>query len=351
MKTTVYVLGAGSSKEAGLPTGAELKIEIAGALALERQSGTVRNGDPLIYEALRMAFKQPAPPTSNFQELFAAARRISGAMPLAMSIDNFIDAHQGDRCVELCGKLAIVRTILASERKCSLFFDRTSGAIGPDFRKLEPTWFTALFQSLVENCRKADLPARLRRASFIVFNYDRCLELFLLHALANYYNLSIDDAAELLANVTVLHPYGTVGNLDELTHGAAAPFGAESSAESLLLRAAGIKTFTEGTDPDSSEIRQIRELVSAAQRVVFLGFAFHPLNMDLLCPRPAAPGALHKRTKDIYATAFRMSDSDTELVKGDLAYRLNADRDYVRIRSDRTCSELMRDYSRSLSYT
>ena len=53
----------------------------------------------------------------------------------------------------------------------------------------------------------------------------------------------------------------------------------------------------------------IRDTVRQAQTIVFLGFAFHQLNMDLL-NTGAEAGA-----KRVFATTYRISDSDTRHVK------------------------------------
>lgn len=42
-------------------------------------------------------------------------------MPQSISIDNFIDSHKGDKEIELCGKLAIVRAVLEAEAKSDAF--------------------------------------------------------------------------------------------------------------------------------------------------------------------------------------------------------------------------------------
>lgn len=62
-------------------------------------------------------------------------------------------------------------------------------------------------------------------------------------------------------------------------------FGQDLTPDLLLKLVVGIKTFSEGTDPESSDILEIRKHMGKANVLVFLGFAFHKLNMELINPR------------------------------------------------------------------
>ena len=125
-KSLVLVVGAGASKEVDLPLGAELKGTIAKALNIRYENGHRRvSGDGLIDEAFRTLAKSlPAPQTNDINPFLHSSRHIAGAMPQALSIDNFIDSHRGDERIAICGKLAIVRAILDAEKQSKLFVDR-----------------------------------------------------------------------------------------------------------------------------------------------------------------------------------------------------------------------------------
>ena len=109
---TVFVIGAGASKEVGLPTGDELKNLISKSLDIDTDAfdRKATSGDSLICETLI----REVPDGLTY---LPAAHHIRDAMPQAESIDNFIYQHQGDKKIELCGKLAIVRSILVAERR------------------------------------------------------------------------------------------------------------------------------------------------------------------------------------------------------------------------------------------
>src|SRR5690606_36661756 len=115
------------------------------------------SGDETILQALRLAVQQEEPPTRDINPHLHVCWRIRDAMPQAISIDNFIDVHQGDLRIELCGKLAIVRAILEAERRSLLYFDPYGEKRNISFESLQPTWLNSFFQLLTENCRASQL--------------------------------------------------------------------------------------------------------------------------------------------------------------------------------------------------
>lgn len=347
-KRTTIVVGAGASKEAGLPTGQDLKDLIAKSLNIKFDWREQKSGDHKISEALRLHVRKSDTPGTDINPHLHAARHIFEAMPQALSIDNFIDTHRRDDKIELCGKLAIVRSILAAESRSELYVDEQKRERRhPEFRNLQDTWYTSFFQLLTENCRLEDLVERARSITLIIFNYDRCVEHFLYHALQNYYKASPQEAAEIVQTIEIHHPYGKVGFLPWQQRSAAVEFGADPSPQQLLDLASQIKTFTEGTDPFSSEIASIRTSMLQASIVVFLGFAFHRLNMRLIAPGEAERG---QRKKLIcYATAKGISKSDCENLVAEINGAFGDPENKLNIRNDLTCHGLFQEYWRGLS--
>jgi hypothetical protein len=130
----------------------------------------------------------------------------------------------------------------------------------------------------------------LSTVTLIVFNYDRCIEQYLYLAFQTYYGMVAERAAGLVKKIHIYHPYGSVGSLPWYGGTQTSPFGHEPGAGELLKLAGGIKTFTEGTDPTSSDITAIRAKVLAADRLLFLGFAFHRLKRQASPARCWATG-------------------------------------------------------------
>ena len=112
---TLFVVGAGASKEAGLPTGNELTATIAKKVDIKfRDFNDQFSGDFEIAAALRSHASDVDGPPGDINPYLPACWHIRDAMPQAISIDSFID-HQGDDKIEVCGKLAIVRSILEAQ--------------------------------------------------------------------------------------------------------------------------------------------------------------------------------------------------------------------------------------------
>ena len=155
---TSFIVGAGASCEANLPTGEGLKRSIATMLDIkfDRQGNRI-SGDELIRDALALSVGSSNPTSQGIEPYIKAAWRIRNAMPQAVSIDNFIHAHQGDDKIELCGKIGIVRSILQAEKNSLLRFKTANGSSSVSFHAVENTWFNRFFQLLTENCDRNGL--------------------------------------------------------------------------------------------------------------------------------------------------------------------------------------------------
>lgn len=340
------VVGAGASSEFGLPTGDGLKSNITSLLNIRfEEFGRQSAGDHSICEALRLVAAERFNGQRSVNPFLDSLQHIRDAMPQALSIDNFIDTHQGNENIEICGKLAITRAILSAEKKSKIYVDPSNYKNRLRFDQSEDTWLSPLLKIVTENCRESDLKQRFSGLNFVVFNYDRCVEHYLYSWLKSYYRLSDDTTAAIVNGVEIYHPYGTVGLLpwQSCTENAV-PFGAELDQHQLLSIARQIKTFTEGTDPSSSDISQIKSLMQTSERIVFLGFAYHRLNLQLL-------GSPHKRTanvRHIFGTAFGISTHNTDLIKRALVKTTSVPHESIHLRNDLLCSGLMNEYSRSL---
>ncbi|MBN8476307.1 hypothetical protein [Sulfuritalea sp.] len=348
MKSLVLVLGAGASKEVSLPIGTELKSDIGRLLDIRFEHGLRQaSGDYKIAEALRLIASKEKEQTRNINPFVHMCWRIRDAMPQAISIDNFIDCHADEPKIAVCGKLAIARAILAAEGKSTLTINGRNIHNKLDFARNAKTWFNSFFQLLTENCRAEDLPARLRSVGVITFNYDRCFEHYLFNAIQNYYGSSADKSAELLTNLEVHHPYGMVGSLPWMRRQASIDFGADIHVNELVTVSQQLRTFTEGTDPTVSDIDSIRATVADTKRLVFLGFAFHRLNMELLFGTSGS--SMKKTTQGVFGSAFGISPSDCKVVADELSSHTGLNIGPIQLRNDLTCATLVQEYWRSLS--
>ncbi len=343
---TVFVIGAGASKEAKLPTGHELKKSIVDLLNITFDFNQQKSGDYQIVNAFRLIVKTPDGRNGDINPYLTEARHIRDALPLAISIDNFLDSHRGNEKIAVCGKLAIVKSILLAEKNSHLFIDKFDRRPGLNYSILEKTWYLPFFRLLTENCEISDLEERFKSIVLIIFNYDRCVEHFLNNALQKYYRISEGEAANLIKNIKIYHPYGSVGSLPWCVTKGSVDFGAEFDVELLLKLTEQIKTFTEGTDPESSDIVAIKEHTEKARKVVFLGFAFHKLNMALIAPNESKTKKTNKPR--CYASTYGISESDKEVIQEQIN-QLYGTQVYVRM-ANLECSNFFNEYWRSLAF-
>jgi hypothetical protein len=178
-------------------------------LGFENISGSWASGDPEIQRAI-LEHANQANVDANI--IFRDAVKIRDAMPQAISIDNFIDAHSTAPGVVVCGKLGIAQAILEAERNSRLSLPEEPGRRNKlDHGRIPGTWYLPFFQLLTENLRNEDVDTIFDNVSIITFNYDRCIEHYLYHAIQNYY--AIVDVERLMKRLKIYHPYGVVGSL------------------------------------------------------------------------------------------------------------------------------------------
>ncbi len=113
-----------------------------------------------------------------------------------------------------------------------------------DPARISDTWFVKFMYMLGRGVPKENVREIFNNVSFIVFNYDRCVEFFLRNALRVLYGISNNEAQEVVDGLSFVHPYGVVGGV---------PFGATSA--NYLQLAYGMKTYTERT---AASLRKLR---------------------------------------------------------------------------------------------
>ncbi len=340
---TLFIVGAGASSEANLPVGSQLRHRISEILniKLERFGGMI-SGDFKILEALRAEVGKNSS-ISDINELLRECSHIVGSLKLSSSIDEYLETHQDNSHAVLCGKLAIVRAILAAERESLL---RPDDPVEPQIRYdlIDQTWYSKLFMALVSGVTVRNIEHIFENVSFVVFNYDRCLEYFLERSLKNYFRISDDTARSLVNQANIVHPYGSVGKLSWQTGastGTSASFGADPIVSILLDTSSMIKTYSEQV-AEVSTISNIKELTFQTETIVFLGFAFHRQNMSLL-----KPDGVCKTTK-VFGTRRGISTFDTAAVSENI-YDLLGSRSARISMIDGTCASLFDEYYHSIS--
>jgi hypothetical protein len=344
-RRTLFVVGAGASYEFGLSLGPALAATIAKKADIKLRDWGESDGsshDPDIYHQLQRRDRD------RINEYVRAARVICDGVQMSASIDDFLDVHGSDEDIKTVGKICIAKAILEEERTSKLWFDKSNIYNKMKVSEFEDTWIIKFVRMLVRGVPKEKVGTIFQNIAFIIFNYDRCIEQCLLHAIQQVYSIKMQDAARILDALTIIHPYGMVGELKTELNGNGVAFGGEYDrlSENYSLLSDRIKTYTEQLG-DEHELEAIHEEVRNAERIVFLGFAFHDQNMTLLKP----PEPLKR--KDIYATAFGMSQSDADVVRAQLLNFFDGpERDIMNgnidIRPDLKCTDFFDQYTRSL---
>jgi hypothetical protein len=303
---TVFVIGAGAGVDVGMPLGDRLSDIIDEKLKIKFEEGNRQTGgDPLIMEAIR---KHAAANQQNANLYRQAAFSVAGGIAYSRSIDSYLHAHKDNKPLQVCGKLAIAQTILEHEKRSALVVQK-----GHEFRdatKVNGSWLRdfmyGLQERIVVNENLGDI---FKHLTIVNFNYDRCVEHFLFHAIQAWSLKNEQEVAELMKVLNIYHPYGSVGDLPWQSR-EGIEFGAETDefGRLLLKSSSRIRTFNEEVE-DSTKIEEIQSAMSNANRVIFLGFHFHQQNVDLITPPNAQSG-----TASAYATAYNRSAHDKRFI-------------------------------------
>jgi hypothetical protein len=339
---TLLVLGAGASAEVGLPVGAKLLSEIVKLTDIAYDIGRMVRGDHHVSEALKHILNE-GQAVEKYNEHLHAAWQLAASAKQALSIDNVIDALEDER-VERVGKLGIVRAIHEAERSSNFFKDRDNLPDSLDVGKFKGTWYDSLTKLLCEGVKKSQVEGIFDNLEIINFNYDRCLEQYLPFSLGNYYGLNPNDIRELMPKLNMFRPYGVAGKLPwQPGNLPAVQFGGGHTTQTADA-ASQIRTFTERVE-EGEELARIREATANAERIVFLGFAFHRQNVDLMTAKTLS-------NVEIVATAHEVSKSDQGVIEDELlaAFEISGSSAGSRVHmAEATCAKLFQDYWRTLT--
>jgi hypothetical protein len=306
---TVFVVGAGASTDFGFPVGNGLKGDIAVVIRPHNEplwppdfaEATVKRALTLHWQNEGVA---PEQWDAELRQYIASATDYLRVFTVTPSIDKYIDLWRDNRRTVLLGKIAIASCILGRERKSKLFTGGRNNDVGP-FEKFSGTagsWIHKLALFLGSDINPNNIMNYFKNMSFITFNYDRCIEQFFYYYVHTYLSrLEPHDAEALLEELKVLHVYGSLSkNPRDIAGGG---FGSEPTAHRLLESAQSIRTFTETNDDSAFEL-EVKNRISEAETLVFLGFAFTKDNLSIL-----EANERHK-IKRIFLTSYEQSESE-----------------------------------------
>lgn len=201
-------------------------------------------------------------------------------------------------------KALIARDLLRSERNLL------------SWKPEPPTyWYRSLFTNLPRNT----LPEfRASPLKIFTYNYDRSLDYFLWRAIASCFpGISNDEIADILNVIGPFHLHGQLGRLypEALGMGDVVEYGGDHSmggiTESDVASAiTQIKLISETTMLDAPFVHA-QQAIADAERLVFLGFSFHPDNLAKLriSENPLKPST------EVFCSAFGLTEQETGHMK------------------------------------
>ncbi len=277
----VFVVGAGASSIYGYPTGAKLTEQIC----------TDLNDSQHPCFKLLAQIIDSADQVSEFRKKFWYSE--------TYSIDALLKRNKN--YLEI-GKLAIAQQLIKSEHDDYIFSKNNN----------DRNWYRFLFQEMDQILNGDWLSLSPDGFAFITFNYDRSLKYYLYQKLKNLNNYSDEVIAEILGNLNIIPVHGTLGPLPFESKGGR-PYAPDLSIETIQAASQGIRmceaTRSEIFHPEQRN--RIQSKLSNANKVFFLGFSFHPDNMEILGPLKG-PGFENKM---LVTTSIGLSQSERKSIR------------------------------------
>lgn len=319
-RATTFVIGAGCSREYGLPLGDGLKERIATKLQNLRHPHTRRPRDEFVIsfdddedtEFSKAVMKVAG---DEWPVWFTIGAEMADGLRHASSIDRYLDIHRNDPIKVKLGKMAIARCLIHAEKSSSLPSEPHEALdLGEIARVADgPHWLHQLLLRMQEGVRLENFHEVLNNLTFICFNYDRVIEHYLYHAIQSLGGLSNDQTTNIMRNLRIFHPYGSLGRLewqpDIHGGGPGIYFGANiDDSNTIASLGEDLRIFTE-TIQENDEIRGIRAAMFESETIVFMGFSFLEQNLALIRPHGRS------RAEKVYATSFGLSGPDVQAAK------------------------------------
>jgi hypothetical protein len=274
-KPTVLILGAGASMPYGFPSGGKLREIILDNLQLDHPPRE------WISTLLKLGITVDCIRTFQYDLHHSDSS----------SVDAFIEYRP--EFLEI-GKLAITFSLIPFEEEQQLF----------DKKKGEESWYKYLFGKLNAPFDSFDK----NKLSIITFNYDRSIEHYIFKAMKSRYGKSGEECKRKLDNIPIIHVHGRLGAL---------PWQDEAGRAYLprpdLLELGEIKSVSEQIDvisenkDTSPEFDHAFKLMKDAERIYFLGFGYHEMNLRRL--------KIDKLNKDwLRGTSYGLGLAETRVI-------------------------------------
>ena len=333
-----FVIGAGASKELGLPLGTELRDNIAHDLrefwkafdnlsdvedafqvfvqmakqvdAAAEKFGTkdLVNFGSAFERSKRLAeYLSPLIDEGEYSanELNFASERLIDGLPSFTSVDDFLAVYKDDLVVSDLTKAMINLHIREASRNA------IQDGVPNDLK-----WISVLWRVLSSGAKDIEeLKVILSKVKVINFNYDLTFEYGIYRSIADRFIKPERVCLEAARALKVIHPYGNLFGRSDNTWDVCLKSTKEIDPTESLKASEYIKTIHEGAHAISQET--INEYFKDAHRIVFIGFGFHSRNLDLI--DVGQRGAVNRYLVEILFSHFGLSNYNAKQIKSKLS--------------------------------
>lgn len=298
MKSTVFILGAGSSIPFGYPSGLKLIEIILDSLNINYfYKFEYSAKDPATWTVYKHAMKQ------NFTDFelyllngFTNEEIMEFGTALLHSNKDSIDSFLFERKeFQEIGKFAIANAILKYENP-------------NEFQYVNQNWLKYLWNKI--NLSKSNFDQSI--ISFITFNYDRVLEQFFYNSLKYSFKIDDKEIRKSMSHKPIIHLHGVVGLLPWQDKEQGFEYfysGQDKQSQNDRINKArkNIKIIYEQTADRDKEFSQAMHLLLGANEVFALGFGFNPLNLERL--------RINGVTRPIVCSAYGLTQHECQIIE------------------------------------
>lgn len=188
----------------------------------------------------------------------------------------------------------------------------------------EDHWYNYLFNKIVSGKQWNELD--LSGIAIVTFNYDRSLEHYLAHALISAYGVSTSHAFDKIAQINIIHIYGSLGSCDP-SESDYFSYGDGKSNMAVNIAASRLKIIPEGRQDDAT-LTTARTTLISSERIAFLGFGFDKTNLNRLDSKNTCCEIIHENPSTkriIVASAYGMTTAE-QINAGKMTIRQDIER-------------------------
>jgi hypothetical protein len=265
-----FVIGAGASKELGLPLGTELRDNIANDLReFWRPFKHLNDVSPAFKGIKRLGiYLEPLTERYSPSDLLKASEKLIDGLPAFGSIDDFLAVYRDEEVVVALTKAMII-----------LHIREASQSALNDNDRVDLAWIS-VFWRIVSNGAKniQDLQASFLNTKIVSFNYDLTFEAGILKLIRQRFDLKQGEETKWARALEILHPYGSLFGSTRGVWEEAEQIHKTIKPRESITASEYIKTIHE--EPNVFGKLPFEDFFEGARKIVFIGFGFHSSNLE-----------------------------------------------------------------------